>query len=123
MSSVNKNNSLSKPTDWREWLNDLVRYKDTTLITSSLAENLETIHKKFIFLDGDIVVAAHPKSGTTWMQNIVSLVINDGNPERVKGQPLYLRVPWLEGKEDPECDLGYKLLENRASPRLIKTHR
>ncbi len=34
MSSINKNDSLSKPTDWREWLNDLVRYKDTTVTYS-----------------------------------------------------------------------------------------
>ena len=93
MSSVEQDNSLSKPTDWREWLKDLVRYKDTTLITSALAENLETIHKEFTFLDGDIVVASHPKSGTTWMQNIVSLLMDDGNSEKVKGQPLYLKFP------------------------------
>ncbi len=122
MSSVNKDNSLSKPTDWKEWLKDLVIYKDTTLIASTLAENLETIYQEFTFLDRDIVVTSHPKSGTTWMQNIVSLLMNDGNPEKVQGQPLYLRVPWLEGKEDPECDCGYKLLETRSSPRLMKTH-
>ncbi len=122
MSSTNQDNSSNKPTDWREWLQDLVKYKDTTLIASALAENLETIHKEFNFIDGDIVVASHPKSGTTWMQNIVSLLMNDGNPEKVKGQLLYLRVPWLEGKEDPECDCGYKLLETRSSPRLMKTH-
>ena len=122
MSSVDQDNSSSKPPDWREWLKALVRYKDTTLITSALAENLETIHKEFTFRDGDIVVASHPKSGTTWMQNIVSLLMNDGNPEKVKGQPLYWRNPWLEGKEDPEGDWGYKLLEARSSPRLMKTH-
>ncbi len=122
MSSLEQNKSLSKSTDWREWLKDLVRYKDTTLIASVLAENLETIHKEFTFLDGDIIVASHPKSGTTWIQNIVSLLMNDGNPEKVKGQPLYLQVPWLEGKEDPDCDCGYKLLEHRSSPRLMKTH-
>ena len=122
MSSVNPNNSSGKPTDWREWLNNLVRYKDTTLITFTLAENLDKIHQEFTFLEGDIVVASHPKSGTTWMQNIVSLLINDGNPEKVKGQPLYLQVPWLEGKEDPNCDYGYKLLSVRSSPRLMKTH-
>ncbi|MGK7875500.1 MAG: sulfotransferase domain-containing protein [Xenococcaceae cyanobacterium] len=122
MSSVDQDNSSSKPTDWREWLNRLVRYKDTTLISSALAENLETIHKEFTFLDGDIVVASHPKSGTTWMQNIVSLLMNGDNSEKVKGQPLYLRVPWLEGKEDPECDWGYKLLEARSSQRFMKTH-
>ena len=65
MSNLEQDNFLSKPTDWREWLNDLVRYKDTTLIASVLAENLETIHKEFTFLDEDIVVASHPKSGTT----------------------------------------------------------
>ena len=122
MSNLEQDNSLREPTDWREWLNDLVRYKDTTMMASVLVENLETIHKEFTFIDGDIVVASHPKSGTTWMQNIVSLLINDGNLEKVKDQPLYLQVPWLEGKEDPDCDCGYKLLEHRSSPRLMKTH-
>ncbi len=60
-SSLEQDNSLSKSTDWREWLKDLVRYKDTTLIASILAENLEKIHKEFTFLDGDIIVAFPPQ--------------------------------------------------------------
>lgn len=122
MSSGNQNKLANDPQDWRKWLNDLVKYKETTLLTSALADNLETIHKEFNFRDRDIAIAAHPRSGTTWMQNIVSLVMNDGNAERVKGEPLYFRVPWLEGKEDPDLDWGYQLLEKRYSPRLMKTH-
>ena len=71
MPTKNQDSLLQKTTDWKAWVNDLVRYKDTTLIASILAENLDTIHQAFTFLDGDIVVASHPKSGTTWMQTTV----------------------------------------------------
>ena len=113
---------MSKPQDWREWMKKLVQCMDTTLVYYAIAENLEIIHKQFEFFDQDIVVASHPKSGTTWMQQIVSLVMNNGCPEKVRGKRLYLQVPWLEGKEDPESETGYKLLGVRSSPRLMKTH-
>ncbi|XP_061427956.1 sulfotransferase 2A1-like [Lethenteron reissneri] len=64
----------------------------------------------------DLFVVTYPKSGTTWMQEIVTLLYSDGDLGPVQSVPNWERVPWLEQ------DTGRKHLEHRASPRLITTH-
>ena len=56
-------------------------------------------------------------SGTTWMQEIVPLIISQGDPELVDTVPNWDRVPWLE--ETRACDLN---LDQRPSPRVFITH-
>uniref|UniRef100_A0A8C5BWR0 Sulfotransferase n=1 Tax=Gadus morhua TaxID=8049 RepID=A0A8C5BWR0_GADMO len=65
-------------------------------------------------LMGDII---DPKSRTTWMQEIVPLIISQGDPELVDTVPNWDRVPWLE--ETRACDLN---LDQRPSPRVFITH-
>jgi aryl sulfotransferase len=40
-----------------------------------------TIRNEFRFRDGDIVIATHAKSGTTWTQQIIGQPIFGGDPE------------------------------------------
>ena len=40
-----------------------------------------TIWNGFAFRDDDIVIAAYAKSGTTWMQQIVSQLLFSGEPD------------------------------------------
>ena len=56
-------------------------------------------------------------SGTTWMQEIVPLIMSQGDPELVDTVPNWDRVPWLE--ETRACDLN---LDQRPSPRVFITH-
>uniref|UniRef100_A0A8C5CRX8 Sulfotransferase n=1 Tax=Gadus morhua TaxID=8049 RepID=A0A8C5CRX8_GADMO len=53
-------------------------------------------------------------SGTTWMQEIVPLIISQGDPELVDTVPNWDRVPWLE--ETRACDLN---LDQRPSPLCV----
>ncbi|XP_069840567.1 sulfotransferase 1C1-like isoform X2 [Dendropsophus ebraccatus] len=67
--------------------------------------------------DGDIVVASYPKSGTTWMQEILDLIIQEGDIKKSMRAPGFVKVPFLE--------MGHTSLEvanAMPSPRIIKTH-
>ncbi|KAL0984013.1 hypothetical protein UPYG_G00135900 [Umbra pygmaea] len=74
-------------------------------------------YEDFTFRQDDILIVTYPKSGTTWMQEIVPLVQSEGDLTPVLKIPNWDRVPWLEETRAHVLDL-----ENRASPRLLATH-
>ncbi|GCB81053.1 hypothetical protein scyTo_0022453 [Scyliorhinus torazame] len=79
-------------------------------------ESLTFAREEFQVRDQDVFIVTYPKSGTTWMQEIIPLVYSNGDPTPVQTIPNWQRVPWLEQKS------GKELLESRLSPRLITTH-
>ncbi|XP_040271534.1 sulfotransferase 2B1-like [Bufo bufo] len=79
-------------------------------------ESLTYAWKEFETRDDDVFNVTYPKSGTTWVQEIFSLIYSNGDPTPVKTSLSWDRVPWLEQHS------GRKQLENRPSPRLITTH-
>ncbi|XP_051984233.1 sulfotransferase 2B1-like [Xyrauchen texanus] len=70
----------------------------------------------FKFQDTDTVIVSYPKSGTTWMQEIITLVLSKGDPTIAQTQPNWARAPWLEQYYCP------KVLEASKGPRVITTH-
>ncbi|XP_023408405.1 sulfotransferase 1C4-like [Loxodonta africana] len=44
----------------------------------------------------DLIIASYPKAGTTWTQEIVDLIQNDGDVEKSRWAPIHLRQPFLE---------------------------
>jgi aryl sulfotransferase len=72
----------------------------------------------FQFRPDDIVIASWGKSGTTWMQQIVSQLIFQGSEEEA---PINVTSPWLDLRViPPEATLG--MLEAQKHRRFIKTH-
>ncbi|XP_054913521.1 sulfotransferase 2A1-like isoform X1 [Poeciliopsis prolifica] len=74
-------------------------------------------YEEFTFRPDDVVIATYPKSGTTWMQEILPLIVSGGDPASVETLPNWDRVPWLE-----ETRASILKLEERPSPRLFTTH-
>ncbi|XP_055510255.1 sulfotransferase 2B1-like [Leucoraja erinacea] len=79
-------------------------------------DSLSYSRDHFQVRDDDLFIATYPKSGTTWMQEIIPLIYNSGDLTPVLTIPNWRRVPWLEQVT------GKGLLEDRPSPRYMVTH-
>ena len=86
-------------------------------LSSERWQELQSFHLK----DGDVFIAGFPKSGTTWMQQIVKLLRSGGDVR------LDRAIPWLEVMDS---DFGKRLgftpdmatSSDIISPRAFKTH-
>ena len=76
-----------------------------------------TIWNEFPFRDDDIIIATYAKSGTTWMQQIVSQLIFNG----IEGLEVAEMSPWLDLRIPPR-EVKMPPLEAQTHRRFIKTH-
>jgi aryl sulfotransferase len=76
-----------------------------------------TIWNDFRFRDDDIVISTYAKSGTTWVQQIVSQLIFNGAP----GLKVAEMSPWLDLRVPPKAD-KLPVVEAQTHRRFIKTH-
>lgn len=80
------------------------------------AESLQ-YYQEFSFRPDDIIIVTYPKSGTTWMQELVPLIMSGGDAASVETLPNWDRAPWLEEHRAIRLNL-----EERPSPRIFATH-
>ncbi|XP_078255778.1 amine sulfotransferase-like isoform X2 [Rhinoraja longicauda] len=76
-------------------------------------EHLEQL-EHFEIKDSDVFIVTYPKSGTIWMQQILSLIYADGDLDDVQSKPTIQRAPWIE--------VPNSNFTARPSPRLNVTH-
>ena len=114
---------------------DFVRYNNGILMTRQFVPVAEQLYN-FELREDDIWVVTFPKSGTTWAQEMVWMLVNDVDKE--KGSiPASLRCPYMEinSMMGPDLDkipfppdmievmndpIGYA--GKMSSPRVLKTH-
>ena len=76
-----------------------------------------TVWNDFKFRDDDIVIGTYAKSGTTWLQQIVSQLLFDGAEEL----EVAAMSPWLDLRVPPK-DVKLAAVEAQTHRRFIKTH-
>lgn len=60
--------------------------------------------------------------GTTWIQEVVDSILNEGDVEKCKRAPTQMRMPFLEMTASDGSSSGITKLEVMDPPRVIKTH-
>ncbi|KAF7466157.1 sulfotransferase 1A1 [Marmota monax] len=97
----------------------LVSVKGVPLI-KYFAEMVEPL-QSFQAWPNDLLISTYPKSGTTWVSEIVDMIYQSGDLEKCHRAPIFVRVPFLEFK-GPGVPSGLETLKHTPAPRLIKTH-
>jgi len=76
-----------------------------------------TIWNDFNFRDDDIIIATYAKSGTTWLQQIVSQILFNGAEDLEVAE----MSPWLDLRIPPK-EIKLPVVEQQQHRRFIKTH-
>ena len=76
-----------------------------------------TIWNDFEFRDDDIIIATYAKSGTTWLQQIVSQLLFDAE----EGMEVAEMSPWMDLRVPPK-EVKLPLVDAQTHRRFLKTH-
>uniref|UniRef100_A0A8C8SU23 Sulfotransferase n=1 Tax=Pelusios castaneus TaxID=367368 RepID=A0A8C8SU23_9SAUR len=79
-----------------------------------LPDTLSYVENEFQVRDDDVFNITYPKSGSTWMLEILSLIRCEGDPGWVRSVLNWYRAPWVE--YHLETALKY------PPPRLLSSH-
>lgn len=81
-------------------------------------QEMNIIANEFIVQDNDIFVVTYPRSGTTWMEQVIHLLLNNGEQgNKVLGDA----VPWVETL--PNRPQGFKqFLKEMTERRFFTSH-
>lgn len=99
-----------------------ILYEGIVYPPSLVAKKIDEAREGFRFRCDDVVVATFPKCGTTWCQQIVLLLLNDGRAELVR-DPMKMS-PWIEKNVSVPGLLSLEDLNNLPidQRRCLKTH-
>ena len=76
-----------------------------------------TIWNDLTFRDDDIIISTYAKSGTTWVQQIISQLLFNGE----EGMEVAEMSPWLDLRVPPK-EVKLPMVEAQTHRRFMKTH-
>ncbi|KAK2493940.1 hypothetical protein MC885_009317 [Smutsia gigantea] len=91
------------------------------LMTKTISDNWDKIWN-FQAKPDDLLIATYAKSGTTWTQEIVDMIQNDGDVQKCQRANTFERHPFIEWTLPPPFTSGLELAQKMPSPRTLKTH-
>ncbi|XP_070558520.1 sulfotransferase 1B1-like isoform X2 [Ptychodera flava] len=100
----------------------LYYYKGVPLLPDLFPKSNLLALDSFEVREDDVFIISYPKSGTTWMQQIVALILNNDNLDRVRDTPMTKLVPFLEITRGGVPQHEYITSMPESSPRAINTH-
>ncbi|KAJ1078194.1 hypothetical protein K5549_016765, partial [Capra hircus] len=69
----------------------------------------------------DLLICTYPKSGTTWIQEIVDLIEQSGDVDKCQRAAIQHRHPFLEWARPPQPS-GVEKARAMPRPRVLRTH-
>ncbi|XP_043851944.1 sulfotransferase 1C2-like [Dromiciops gliroides] len=90
------------------------------LLPHTTVSNWDQI-QKFKAKNDDLLICTYPKSGTTWIQEIVDMIEQNGDVEKCKRSVIHLRHPFIEWARSSHLS-GVDQANAMPSPRILKTH-
>ncbi|XP_077171864.1 sulfotransferase 1C2-like [Paroedura picta] len=70
----------------------------------------------------DLLISTYPKAGTTWIQEIVDMLQQGGDPQKCARAPTHKRMPFIDLFFPKPMTSGIDDAEAMPSPRTLKTH-
>ena len=98
---------------------EVVRYDNGFLVRRKFVNQMENF-QNFVLRDDDIFIMSHPKTGSTWTQELVWMMVNDLDVEMSKNTKRVEKSPNI-GKLRNE-NYGPEFFERMEGRRVIKTH-
>ncbi|XP_015260915.1 PREDICTED: sulfotransferase 1C1-like [Gekko japonicus] len=90
-------------------------------LASNTAENWGLLWA-FAARPDDLLICTYPKAGTTWIQEIVDMLQQGGDPQKCARAPTDKRMPFLDLFLPKPMNSGLEDAEVLPSPRTLKTH-
>nr|XP_008538570.1 PREDICTED: sulfotransferase 1C2-like [Equus przewalskii]XP_008538571.1 PREDICTED: sulfotransferase 1C2-like [Equus przewalskii] len=69
----------------------------------------------------DLLICTYPKSGTTWIQEIVDMIEQNGDVAKCQRAIIQHRHPFIEWARPPQPS-GVEKANTMPSPRTLRTH-